>query len=115
MWVLSCLETSMRFMLGVDVGGTFTDFVSYDAERKSIEVWKEPSAPGDPVTGILNGLAGFKDRARLDNIRLGTTIATNAVLERKAATVPYITTLAHPYVPFIHPADSHCPSHITCA
>ena len=72
----------MRFMLGVDVGGTFTDFVSYNAESKSIEVWKEPSAPGDPVTGILNGLAGFKDRARLDNIRLGTTIATNAVLER---------------------------------
>ena len=91
----------MRFMLGVDVGGTFTDFVSYDVERKSIEVWKEPSAPGDPVTGVLNGLAGFKDRARLDNIRLGTTVATNAVLERKGATVAYITTLGHRDVPFI--------------
>jgi N-methylhydantoinase A len=91
----------MRFMLGVDVGGTFTDFVSYNAESKSIEVWKEPSAPGDPVTGILNGLADFKDRARLDNIRLGTTIATNAVLERKGATVAYITTLGHRDVPFI--------------
>src|ERR1700730_9573501 len=91
----------MRFMLVVDVGGTFTDFVSYNAESKSIEVWKEPSAPGDPVTGILNGLADFKDRARLDNIRLGTTIATNAVLERKGATVAYITTLGHRDVLFI--------------
>jgi N-methylhydantoinase A/oxoprolinase/acetone carboxylase beta subunit len=43
----------MRFMLGVDVGGTFTDFVSYNAESKSIEVWKEPSAPGDPATATF--------------------------------------------------------------
>jgi len=91
----------MRFMLGIDVGGTFTDFVSYDAERKSMEVWKEPSAPNDPVTGILNGLAGFKDRTRLDNIRLGTTVATNAVLERKGATVAYVTTLGHRDVVFV--------------
>jgi N-methylhydantoinase A len=91
----------MRLMLGVDVGGTFTDFVSYDAERKAIEVWKEPSAPNDPVTGILNGLAGFESRARLDNIRLGTTVATNAVLERTGATVAYVTTRGHRDVPFI--------------
>ncbi len=91
----------MRFMLGIDVGGTFTDFVSYDAESKSMEVWKEPSAPNDPVTGILNGLAGFKDRTRLDNIRLGTTVATNAVLERKGATVAYVTTLGHRDVIFV--------------
>src|SRR3981081_707255 len=91
----------MRFMLGVDVGGTFTDFVSYNAESKSIEVWKEPSAPGCPVTGIRNGLADFKDRTQLDNIRLGTTVATNAVLERKGATVAYVTTLGHRDVPFV--------------
>jgi N-methylhydantoinase A len=91
----------MRFMLGVDVGGTFTDFVSYDSERRTIEVWKEPSAPNDPVSGILNGLAGFEHRARLDNIRLGTTVATNAVLERKGATVAYVTTRGHRDVPFV--------------
>jgi N-methylhydantoinase A len=91
----------MRFMLGIDVGGTFTDFVSYDPESKAMEVWKEPSAPGDPVTGILNGLEGFKDRSRLDNIRLGTTVATNAVLERKGATVAYVTTLGHRDVVFV--------------
>ena len=42
----------MRFMVGVDVGGTFTDFVGYNAESKAIEVWKELSAPGDPVTAF---------------------------------------------------------------
>jgi N-methylhydantoinase A len=91
----------MRFMLGVDVGGTFTDFVSYDPVSKAMEVWKEPSVPGDPVAGILDGLADFKDRSRLDNIRLGTTVATNAVLERKGATVAYVTTLGHRDVIFV--------------
>ena len=82
----------MRFMLGVDVGGTFTDFVAYDAESKAIEVWKELSVPADPVAGILNGLADFTGSGAIDNIRLGTTVATNAMLERKGAIVAYVTT-----------------------
>lgn len=63
--------------------------------KQAMEVWKEPSAPGDPVTGLLDGLADFKDRSRLDNIRLSTTVAINAVLEGKAATVAYVTTQGH--------------------
>ena len=39
--------------LGVDVGGTFTDFVAYDRDREAIDVWKVMSVPGDPVAGIL--------------------------------------------------------------
>ena len=46
----------MRYMLGIDVGGTFTDFVAYDRETREVEVWKELSVPADPVVGILNGL-----------------------------------------------------------
>ena len=42
--------------IGIDVGGTFTDFVSYNKEGKIIEVWKNPSTPKDPNDGILNGL-----------------------------------------------------------
>src|SRR6185295_8139468 len=91
----------MRSVLGVDVGGTFTDFVVYDPRTKQVEVWKELSTPGDPVTGILSGLAAYKERGRLENLRVGTTVATNAVLERKGATVAYITTLGHRDVPFI--------------
>src|SRR5262245_42133178 len=48
---------TMRSVLGVDVGGTFTDFVVYDPRTRQVEVWKELSTPGDPVTGILRGLA----------------------------------------------------------
>jgi N-methylhydantoinase A len=42
---------------GIDVGGTFTDFVAYDRDGKVEEVWKELSVPTDPVVGILEGLA----------------------------------------------------------
>ena len=91
----------MRYLLGVDVGGTFTDFVAYDATSQAIEVWKHPSVPSDPVEGVLGGLEGFAGRAEIRNIRLGTTVATNAVLERSGATVAYVTTLGFRDVPFI--------------
>ncbi|MFO1070590.1 MAG: hydantoinase/oxoprolinase N-terminal domain-containing protein, partial [Geminicoccaceae bacterium] len=91
----------MRYMLGIDVGGTFTDFVAYDRETRAIEVWKSLSVPGDPVEGILGGLARFERRDAIDNIRLGTTVATNALLEHKGATVAYVTTKGFRDVPFI--------------
>ncbi len=91
----------MRFMLGIDVGGTFTDFVSYDHQTSSVEVWKVPSVPGDPVGGVLDGLEDFPHRAALSNLRLGTTVATNAILERKGATIAYITTHGFRDVVFI--------------
>ena len=47
--------SGMRHKLGVDVGGTFTDFVVYDPATRQVEVWKELSTPGDPVTGIIAG------------------------------------------------------------
>lgn len=91
----------MRTMLGVDVGGTFTDFVAYDPATRKVEVWKVPSTPGDPVTGILNGLQDYPQRDRLENLRVGTTVATNAVLERKGAVVAYVTTAGFKDIPFI--------------
>ncbi len=91
----------MRNVLGIDVGGTFTDFVAYDPTSRKVTVWKELSTPGDPVTGIIGGLAQHPDAARLDNLRIGTTVATNAILERKGATVAYVTTKGFRDVPFI--------------
>ncbi|MFO1068388.1 MAG: hydantoinase/oxoprolinase family protein, partial [Geminicoccaceae bacterium] len=67
----------------------------------AIEVWKSLSVPGDPVEGILGGLARFARRDAIDNIRLGTTVATNALLEHKGATVAYVTTRGFRDVPFI--------------
>jgi N-methylhydantoinase A len=91
----------MRYMLGIDVGGTFTDFVAYDSETRAIDVWKQLSVPQDPVAGILGGLAQFAHPEAIRNARLGTTIATNAVLERKGATVAYVTTRGFRDVIFI--------------
>jgi N-methylhydantoinase A len=91
----------MRFMLGIDVGGTFTDFVAYDRDTREVAVWKSFSVPGNPVEAILGGLAEFPQRAQIANIRLGTTVATNALLERKGATVAYVTTQGFRDVPFI--------------
>ncbi len=91
----------MRYMLAIDVGGTFTDFVAYDQTARQTLVWKEPSVPGDPVEGILRGLERLADAAEIANIRLGTTVATNALLERKGAVVAYIATKGFRDVPFI--------------
>ena len=91
----------MRYMLGIDVGGTFTDFVAYDRDTRQVEVWKSLSAPKNPVDGIMAGLQQFDQKADIANIRLGTTVATNALLERTGATVAYVTTKGHRDVLFI--------------
>ncbi len=91
----------MRNVLGIDVGGTFTDFVAYDPATQKVTVWKELSTPGDPVTGIISGMAQHPAIGAVDNLRIGTTVATNAILERKGATVAYVTTKGFRDVPFI--------------
>ncbi len=90
----------MNHLLGIDVGGTFTDFVARDPAG-GIAVWKVLSVPSDPVAGILDGLQRYPDVDEVGNIRLGTTVATNAVLERKGAVVAYVTTKGFKDVPFI--------------
>src|SRR5579871_6251437 len=91
----------MRNVLGIDVGGTFTDFVAYNPRTKEVKVWKELSTPGDPVMGIISGLSQHPDISKVDNLRIGTTVATNAILERKGATIAYVTTRGFRDVPFI--------------
>ena len=91
----------MSIMLGVDVGGTFTDFVAYDVRTQQVAAWKSFSVAGDPVTGILRGLEGFAGRDHISSIRLGTTVATNALLERTVAPIAYVTTAGFRDVPFI--------------
>jgi N-methylhydantoinase A len=79
--------------VGVDVGGTFTDVVVYDESAGTLEVGKSPTVPADPTQGFLNGFAKLGvSLPGVSRVVHGTTIGTNAVLERKGATVWVITT-----------------------
>src|SRR5699024_6063330 len=98
--------TSMsKYISGIDVGGTFTDFVSFDQETQEVNVWKNLTTPGEPINGVLTGLNNFDDVKNIEQIRHGTTIATNAILERKGAEVAYVTTEGFKDVPFIQRAN----------
>lgn len=87
--------------LGVDTGGTFTDFMLYDEETKSLSGWKVLSTPADPTEAIVRGLERLPDLSRVASLRLGTTVATNALLQRRGARVAYIATRGFRDVPFI--------------
>lgn len=89
----------MRYRLGIDVGGTFTDFLLVDEEGNS-EVYKVLSTPPDPSMGTMNGLEemaaekGVKLADFLSQVGLivhGTTITTNAVLTGTYARTGFIT------------------------
>ncbi len=87
--------------VSIDVGGTFTDFVAYDRETRKLSVWKTLSTPDDPSEGIVGGLEKAGAAEDIEHLRFGTTIATNALLERKGATVAYVATTGFRDVPFI--------------
>ncbi len=77
--------------IGVDIGGTFTDFVLFDEDRGSIATFKVLSTPDDPSRAVLEGLARLADDSRLAIVH-GSTVATNALLERKGARTAFVTT-----------------------
>jgi len=91
----------MSYRLGIDIGGTFTDFVAYDEEGRTLQAWKNMSTPENPIEGIMTGLKAFGAIDAISGMRLGTTVATNALLEGKGATVAYVTTRGFKDVPFI--------------
>ena len=91
----------MGYRLGIDIGGTFTDFVAYDEQNRALKAWKNLSTPHDPIQAIMTGLREIEDFDDIAGIRLGTTVATNALLEGKGARVAYVTTRGFRDVPFI--------------
>ncbi|MEQ8651910.1 MAG: hydantoinase/oxoprolinase family protein [Kiloniellales bacterium] len=91
----------MRYLVGVDIGGTFTDFVAYDRETSGLKVWKNASTPREPIEGVLKGLENLGDLEGVEHLRLGTTIATNALLERTGGKVAYVTNRGFKDIPFI--------------
>jgi N-methylhydantoinase A len=91
------------FRIGVDVGGTFTDLVAVDA-RGHVTLAKTASTPRDQSLGVMEGLGLLAEALGRDleallrdteRIVHGTTVATNALLERKGARVGLLTTEGH--------------------
>jgi N-methylhydantoinase A len=87
----------MAYRLGVDVGGTFTDLLLIEEESGETHRAKTPTTPADPSIGVLEGItkvcgvAGI-ELADFRHVMHGTTVATNAVLEKKGAKVGLLTT-----------------------
>ncbi|WP_118134723.1 hydantoinase/oxoprolinase family protein [Oceanicella sp. SM1341] len=83
-------------LIGVDVGGTFTDLVCVETESGALTIHKVPTTPHDPSEAVLNGilelceLAGVA-RESVDRVLHGTTTATNAILEHDGALTGLIT------------------------
>lgn len=81
-------------ILGVDVGGTFTDFFLTDPATGETYLHKVPSTPDDPSRAIMAGLEYFKPHLRdgLAFLAHGTTVATNALIQRRGGRVALVTT-----------------------
>lgn len=87
----------MGVLVGIDIGGTFTDIVALDEESKRLRVTKVPSTPGDFSAGFFEGLEKIlklsqAEPGQVRRLVHGTTVATNAILEKKGARIGILTT-----------------------
>lgn len=85
--------TTLRTLLGVDVGGTFTDFLLWEddgSEDGRVRVHKRPSTPDDPGRAVIEGIDHLG--VTPDLVVHGSTVATNAVLQRRGARTALVTT-----------------------
>lgn len=83
-------------LIGVDIGGTFTDLILADVAQGSVWIHKVPTTTNDPSVGMVQGVLELCGQAKVapgevDQLLHGTTIATNALLEHKGSTVGLIT------------------------
>ncbi|MBE87807.1 MAG: methylhydantoinase [Rhodospirillaceae bacterium] len=89
-----------RVRIGVDVGGTFTDFVLVDETRDLIFTGKQLTTPDDPSVAIMEGVARLLLESTVDvgdihNLVHGTTLVTNTIIERTGAKIGLVTTEGH--------------------
>ena len=83
-----------QLTLGIDVGGTFTDLLMVDTTNNTFRTAKVPTTPDDQAIGFMAAVGALDiPLETVDAVVHGTTVATNAILERKGATCGLITTL----------------------
>lgn len=86
-----------RVSLGIDIGGTFTDFIAVDPDSGSIYIWKTLTTPDDPARAVVQGLEALTSAhdlhpAAIAKLVHATTLITNALIERKGAKTALLTT-----------------------
>lgn len=84
----------LPLLIGIDIGGTFTDFVVYYPDNQRLETFKRLSTPADPAQAVLDGLNDLFTRCQPEKVQIihGSTVATNALLERKGARIAFVAT-----------------------
>lgn len=87
----------MSYMIGVDVGGTFTDFSVFNQETGELFNYKDSSTPADPSRAIVKGVQDVLEikqaqPAEVSYLAHGTTVGTNALIEKKGCRLGLITT-----------------------
>ena len=88
-------EADREMRIGVDIGGTFTDLIFYDARTDEIRVAKEPTTPAAPDAGVLHAVGAAISPEELQHAGYflhGTTVGLNALLERRGGQVGLLTT-----------------------
>lgn len=86
------MKEPITMRVGIEVGGTFTDLVAIG--ESGVSVFKVPSTPAHPEQGAMNALkASGIDISKIEELAHGSTVATNAVLERKGFPIAFITTM----------------------
>ena len=87
----------MSYMIGVDVGGTFTDFSVFNQETGELFNYKDSSTPADPSRAIVKGVQDVLEIKKaapeeVSYLAHGTTVGTNALIEKKGCRLGLITT-----------------------
>jgi N-methylhydantoinase A len=92
----------MGLVIGIDTGGTFTDMVVFDPASGHVDSLKTSSTPSTPGRAIVNALdEGGVAAAAIETFTHGTTVGTNALIERTGSKVAFVTTKGFEDTPFI--------------
>jgi N-methylhydantoinase A len=91
------MQRALPYRIGVDIGGTFTDFALFDDRSRNIQTYKVLTTPADPAEAVIDGVAALTRTANIaasdvGMVVHGTTLVTNAVIERKGTPTAMIVT-----------------------
>jgi N-methylhydantoinase A len=90
------------FRIGIDTGGTFTDLILFNVETGEVQSLKVPSTPHEPLQAFIGAIRESKaGTTEITGLVHGTTVATNALIERKGAKVAFVTTAGFEDMPYI--------------